>query len=83
MTIKQIADPHAHTLYNCFMVTKKNTCELLEYAGSTSTSYKPETVTTGPLPGDRGKAIHDTLGKQFIAAVEPSSRNIGIRRNWA
>ena len=70
MTVKQIADPNVHTLYNCFMVSKKDTCELLEYSGSTTTIYKPETFTSGPLPGDRGTAVHDTLGKQFIAGVE-------------
>lgn len=70
MTVIQIADPNTHTRYDCFLVTKKNTCELLEYAGSTSKIYKPETVATGPLPGDQGTAIHETLGKQFIAGVE-------------
>jgi hypothetical protein len=39
MTVIQIADPNAHTLYNCFLVVKTNTCELLNYMGSTSKMY--------------------------------------------
>jgi hypothetical protein len=70
MTVIQIADPRAHTLYNCFLVVKTDTCELLNYTGSTSNSYKPESPATGPLPGDQGSAVHESLGKQFIAGVE-------------
>jgi hypothetical protein len=71
MTVIQIADPTAQTLYNCFLVdTKTNTCELLNYTGSTSKIYKPKSPVTGPLPGDRGSAVHDSLGKRFIAGVE-------------
>lgn len=70
-TIIQIMDPTAHTRYDCFLVdTGANTCELLNYTGSTSKIYKPMSPATGPLPGDQGSAIHQDLGKQFIAGVE-------------
>jgi hypothetical protein len=70
MTVIQIADPDAHTLYNCFLVVKTDTCELLTYAGSTSRIYKPANPATGPLPGGQGDILHQNLGKQFIAGVE-------------
>ena len=70
MTVIQIADPNAHTLYNCFLVVKTNTCELITYTGSTSKSYKPASPATGPLSGDQGSAVHEDLGKQFIAGIE-------------
>jgi len=30
----------------------------------------PETQDRGPLPGDLGLAVHESLGKQFIVGVE-------------
>lgn len=54
---------------------KTNTCELLNYKGSTSNSYKPESPETGPLPGDRGSAVHKSLGKQFIVGIETEGKN--------
>jgi len=70
MTIIQIADPNAHTRHDCFFLPKTNTCELLSYSGSTNNVYRPESPATGPLPGDEGTALHETLGKQFIQGVE-------------
>ena len=70
MTVIQIADPNAHTLYNCFLVVKTNTCELLTYTGSTSNIYRPASPATGPLPGNQGDVLHESLGKQIIAGVE-------------
>jgi hypothetical protein len=71
MTVIQIMDPNAHTRYDCFLVDiGANTCELLNYSGSTAKIYKPMSRTTGPLGGDQGSAIHEDLGKQFIAGVE-------------
>jgi hypothetical protein len=71
LTVIQIADPTAQTLYNCFLVdSKANTCELLNYEGSTSKIYRPKSPATGPLPGDQGSAVHGSLGKRFIAGVE-------------
>jgi hypothetical protein len=70
MTAIQIADPNTHTLYNCFPLAREHTCELTEYAPSTTAIYKMEGPPTGPLPGDQGNAIHEELGKQFIAGME-------------
>jgi hypothetical protein len=56
----QISDPLAHTRHDCFMLEKKNTCELVNYERSTSTIYKPMSPATGPLR-DQGSAIHEDL----------------------
>jgi hypothetical protein len=66
----QIFDPLAHTRHDCFLLEKKNICELLNYMRSTSNIYKPMSPATGPLPGDQGSAIHEDLGKRFIGGVE-------------
>jgi len=69
MTVIQISDPNAHTLYNCFMVMKKDTCELLTYVPMTLETRKPATSTV-PLHRDQGDVVHEELGKQFLAGVE-------------
>jgi len=66
----QIFDPPTHTRYDCFYLEKTQTCEILNYTRSTSNIYKPMSRATGPLPGDQGSAIHQDLGKRFIAGVE-------------
>jgi len=70
MSMIQIFDPLAHTRYDCFFLEETNTCELLTYTRSTSNIYKPMSPATGQLPGDQGSAIHEDLGKRFIAGVE-------------
>ena len=70
MTAIQIADPNAHTLYNCFPLAQTKHCDLIMYTASSSTDYTVASPATGPLPGDRGFALHEDLGKQFIAGVE-------------
>jgi len=70
MSMIQIFDPLAHTRYDCFLLEETDMCELLNYTRSTSNIYKPASPATGPLPGDQGSAIHEDLGKQFIAGVE-------------
>jgi len=70
MSMIQIFDPLAHTRYDCFLLEETNTCELLTYTRSASNIYKPMSPPTGPLPGDQGSAIHEDLGKRFIAGVE-------------
>jgi hypothetical protein len=69
MTVIQIADPTAGTLYNCFLVVKTNTCELLKYTGSTSKIYKPASPPSGPLPNNQGTVVHQELGAQILAGV--------------
>ena len=70
LTMIQISDPLAHTRHDCFMLEKKNTCELVNYERSTSTIYKPMSPATGPLDGEQGSAIHEDLGKRWIDGVE-------------
>jgi hypothetical protein len=81
MTVIQIMDPKAHTLYNCWFVGKPNTCELLEYTASTEKVYKPASPPSGELPGGEGSAVHETLGKQFIAGVETEGAHDTITYN--
>jgi hypothetical protein len=71
MTTIQIADPNAHTLYNCFFVgPRKNVCELLAYASaSPAVDIKGKDVA-GDLADNQGSFVHETLGKQFISGVE-------------
>jgi hypothetical protein len=76
MTTIQVSDPHAHTLYNCFLVgPKKNTCELPVYKPTSPAVDLSEKASAGGLPGNRGSFIHEELGRQFISGVE----TIGIR----
>jgi hypothetical protein len=70
LSMIQIFDPLAHTRHDCFMLGKKNTCELLNYERSTSNIYKPISPATGPLSGDQGSAIHEDLGKRLLVGVE-------------
>jgi hypothetical protein len=81
MTVIQIMDPHKHTLYNCWFVGKPNTCELLEYTASIDKIYKPASPPTGELPGGEGSAVHESLGKQFIAGVETEGTHDAITYN--
>jgi len=69
MTVIQIADPEAGTLYNCFLVVKTSTCELLKYTGSTAKIYKPASPPSGPLPNNQGIVVHQDLGSQILAGV--------------
>jgi len=70
MTVIQISDPKAHTLYNCFMVVQTNTCELLTYVPMTTEARKMPTRVTGDLPGNQGDVVHEDLGKRIISGVE-------------
>ena len=67
MFLIQIHDPAAGTRYDCLMKTK--TCELQDYDGSTARTYKPATLTSGPLPNNQGNAFHQDLGTQTIDGV--------------
>jgi hypothetical protein len=76
MTTIQIADPNAHTLYNCFFVgTKKNICELKTYIPMTPAVNTTGKTVSGDLPGNQGSFVHEDLGKQFVSGVE----TVGVR----
>jgi hypothetical protein len=83
MTTIQIADPNAHTLYNCFMLEKPRQCSLSYYSATTNAVYKQNTVKTGELSNDRGSAIHEELGKQVINGLETTgTRDSVIYNPW-
>jgi hypothetical protein len=71
MTTIQIADPNAHTLYNCFFFgPRKNVCELTGYSPSEPAVDTSDKDANGELPNNRGSFSHKYLGKQMIAGVE-------------
>jgi hypothetical protein len=69
MTTIQIEDPNKHTLYNCFMISRRQ-CVLSTFSASTNAIYKFQGPPSGPLPDDVGFAIHEDLGQQFVAGLE-------------
>ncbi|MGD0097655.1 MAG: hypothetical protein ABSB60_14270 [Terracidiphilus sp.] len=66
----QIADPNAHTLYNCFMLRTPHRCSLETFNESAQTRYQPVIGTTGPLPNHMGFMTHEDLGPRSIEGVE-------------
>lgn len=71
MNVVQIADPNAHTLYNCFFVgSKKNLCELLNYTPTAPAVNLSEVNMAGELPSNQGSFLHEILGKQSISGVD-------------
>lgn len=70
MNVIQISDPNAHTHYNCFVLEEPHVCVLTRFAPSTSAVYREPTPRTGELPDAMGSAVHEELGKQFLAGVE-------------
>jgi hypothetical protein len=65
----QIADPHTHAVYNCFL-DSRHECEKLQYDASTSVEYKTAAPSTGEMPNGMGRAEHEELGKQTIDGAE-------------
>jgi hypothetical protein len=70
MTTIQISDPHAHTLYNCFMLEPEHRCILSAYSPSTDAVYNFQGGKTGPLTDDAGSVVHEDLGKQLVSGLE-------------
>jgi len=69
MTTVQIADPSAHTLYNCFFVgAKKNICELKTYIPMTPAVNTTGKTVSGELPENRGSFVHEDRGNNWSAA---------------
>jgi len=68
MNVIQIADPAAHTLYNCFIAQRR--CMLETFAESAASVYTPATVRTGALPDNSGFATHEDLGLRDIDGIE-------------
>ena len=70
MNVIQIADPAAHTLYNCFTLVEPHRCNLLRFSESSAAIYKPDAAPDGPLPDGKGYSTHEDLGQQTLAGVE-------------
>jgi hypothetical protein len=68
MNYIQIADPSAHTLYNCEVEAKR--CHLLRYAGSTTTVYQPGFGVSGPLADGAGYHLREDLGHNDVAGID-------------
>ena len=69
-TTIQIGDPNAHTLYNCFVLSKPRKCTLERFAETTTAIYKPAMRKSGLLPNNQGYVTHEDLGKDSIEGVE-------------
>jgi len=70
MNVIQIADPNAHTLYNCFMLQTPHRCVLDKFAEPALNSYKPAVMPSGPLPNNMGTRTHEDLGTRSIAGID-------------
>jgi hypothetical protein len=63
----QIADPLAHTLYQCNPQTK--VCELYTLRDRNALRFNPDSVKSGPLPNNRGTRTHEDLGVSSFAGL--------------
>lgn len=70
MNVIQIADPHVHTLYNCFTLGTPRQCILETFDEPAVTSYKPSIAVSGPLPNNMGSRLHESLGTRSIAGID-------------
>ena len=83
----QIADPNAHTLYNCYLKQTPHRCYLQNYSETPEMVYKPAIGTTGPLPNNAGIRTHEDLGTRTIEGIETrgtrdtSNMNAGVMGN--
>jgi hypothetical protein len=81
MNVIQIADPNAHTLYNCFTLQKPRHCTLETFAETPQMVYKPAIGTTGPLPNNMGSQTHEDLGIRPIEGIETHGTRDTINYN--
>jgi hypothetical protein len=70
MNVIQIADPNAHTLYNCFLLRSPHSCTLQKFAERALTAYIPPVLATGHLAGDTGFTLHENLGTRSIQGID-------------
>jgi hypothetical protein len=70
MNVIQIADPVAHTLYNCFILRVPLSCTLETFAEPAVTTFTPHLGFTGPLPNNLGSSTHENLGPGSSEGVE-------------
>jgi hypothetical protein len=81
----QIADPVAHTLYQCN--ARQKVCELVKLGDSVTARFDPAKFKSGPLKDDKGTRIHEDLGAQFFAGLpvheyrDTTTLNAGVLGN--
>jgi hypothetical protein len=63
----QIADPVAHTLYQCNAQSK--VCDLVILSDNVTLRFDPNRYKTESLKGDKGQRTHEDLGETFFAGV--------------
>jgi hypothetical protein len=63
----QIADPVAHTLYQCS--ARQKVCELETLGDSVTARFDPARFRTTPLKDDKGTRTHEDLGAQFFVGL--------------
>ena len=86
MNVIQLADPHAHTLYNCYTLQKPRRCVLDAFAEPAVKSFKPVATTSGKLPNNMGTRVHEDLGARSMDGIETlgtrdtSNLNAGVMR---
>jgi hypothetical protein len=81
MTTIQIADPNAHTLYNCFMLEQPHTCVLSGYTPSSAAVFKEASPKPGELASGEGTALHEDLGTQLIEGMETTGTRDAVIYN--
>jgi len=70
MSVIQIGDPVAHTLYNCFLLIEPHRCILQDFREPAIASYRTPTMRSGPVMNGEGTDIHEDLGMQNFSGVE-------------
>jgi hypothetical protein len=63
----QIADPVAHTLYQCS--PRQKICELVTLADPVMARFEPGRFKSGPLKDGKGTRTQEDLGAQFFAGL--------------
>jgi len=70
MNVIQIADPVAHTLYNCFTLQKPHRCALEKFASSPSHRTGHPSWPAAHWANNQGTRNHEDLGKRLIEGIE-------------
>ena len=66
----QIADPAAHTLYNCFPLQEPHRCYKLAFDEPAIAVFKPAAIVPGPLASGKGFSTHEDLGLRTIEGID-------------
>lgn len=82
MNVIQIADPAAHTLYNCYQFETPRRCVVQSFADSgVAANYRPSQMQSGALPNGDGFQTHEDLGAQTIEGIETQGARNTITYN--